>query len=269
VPLVVTFHGSDATKESHYRRRLVPRIFERRLAALQHEAALFVCVSDFVRERLIARGFPPEKLEVIHQGVDMTAAESGKPPQNGPYAVFVGRFVEKKGIEHLIDAMRLIEHRGMELGLVLIGDGPLASELKRRARGLNQAWFLGWQPNQEVRRWMRSAVAVCVPSVAAQSGDSEGLPTVIFEAMAEGVPVVGSRHAGIAEAVEHQQTGILVPPGDPVALAEALAGLVAAPEMQLRLGLAARLAAGERFDVMRQSRRLEDALLRVIDEHPQ
>jgi glycosyltransferase involved in cell wall biosynthesis len=116
---------------------------------------------------------------------------------------------------------------------------------------------------------MRSAVAVCVPSVAAQSGDSEGLPTVIFEAMAEGVPIVGSRHAGIAEAVEHQQTGILVPAGDPVALAEALAGLVAAPEMQLRLGLAARLAAGERFDVMRQSRRLENALLRVIDEHPQ
>jgi glycosyltransferase involved in cell wall biosynthesis len=129
VPLVVTFHGSDATKESHYRRRLVPRIFERRLAALQHEAALFVCVSDFVRERLIARGFPPEKLEVIHQGVDMTAAESGKPPKNGPYAVFVGRFVEKKGIEHLIDAMRLIERRGMELGLVLIGDGPLLTSV--------------------------------------------------------------------------------------------------------------------------------------------
>src|SRR5262249_51180828 len=155
---------------------------------------------------------------------------------------------------------------GMELGLVLIGDGPLASDLKRRARGLNQAWFLGWQPNAEVRRWMRGAVAVCVPSVAAQSGDAEGLPTVIFEAMAEGVPVVGSRHAGIAEAVEHQRTGILVPPADSVALAEALAGLVAAPEMQYRLGVAARSAAAERFDVRRQSKRLEEALLRVLYE---
>jgi glycosyltransferase involved in cell wall biosynthesis len=269
VPLVVTFHGSDATKETHYQHRLVPHIFARRLPALQREASLFVCVSDFVRERLIARGFPPEKLDVIYQGVDMTVGENEKPPQSAPYALFVGRFVEKKGVRHLIDAMSILERRKMELGLVLIGDGPLAPELKQRAQGLNQAWFLGWQPNQEVRRWMRGAVAVCVPSVTAQSGDSEGLPTVIFEAMAEGVPVIGSRHAGIAEAVEHQQTGILVPPADPTALAEALAGLVAAPEMQLRLGLAARVAASERFDVTRQSRRLEEALLRVLAEHAQ
>ena len=69
VPLVVTFHGADATKETHYRKRLVPRIYGRRLAVLQREAALFVCVSGFVRDRLVERGFPPDKLEVIHQGV--------------------------------------------------------------------------------------------------------------------------------------------------------------------------------------------------------
>src|SRR5439155_15283300 len=70
IPLVVTFHGADATKETHYRRRLVPHIYQRRLAALQAEAALFVCVSEFVRDRLVARGFPPEKLAVIHQGIE-------------------------------------------------------------------------------------------------------------------------------------------------------------------------------------------------------
>src|SRR4029077_21169462 len=83
IPLVVTFHGADATKETHYRRRLVPRIYQRRLAALQREAALFVCVSEFVRDRLVARGFPPDKLEVIHQGVEpgveQAAAAAGDP----------------------------------------------------------------------------------------------------------------------------------------------------------------------------------------------
>src|SRR5205823_6038859 len=73
IPLVVTFHGADATKQTHYRRRIVPHVYARRLAALQREAVLFVCVSEFVRDRLLARGFPVEKLEVIHQGVDFGA----------------------------------------------------------------------------------------------------------------------------------------------------------------------------------------------------
>src|SRR6202030_3406837 len=113
IPLVVTFHGADATKETHYRRRLVPHIYQRRLAALQREAALFVCVSEFVRDRLLARGFPPEKLEVIYQGVELDDA-SPPPPADAaePYILFVGRFVEKKGIADLLAAQFLLEDRG-------------------------------------------------------------------------------------------------------------------------------------------------------------
>ena len=269
VPLVVTFHGGDATKEAHYRRNLIPRIYERRLAALQREAAAFVCVSDFVRDRLAARGFPPEKLIVIHQGVelgagcdDAGAAASG--PE--PYVLFVGRFVEKKGARDLIAAMRTLRDRGAPVRLVLVGDGPLAAALREQAAGLSGVTFLGWQSNDEVRRLMRRALAVCVPSVTARDGDAEGLPSVIFEAMAEGVPVVGSRHAGIAEAIEHERTGLLVPPGDPAALAAAIARLAAAPEERRQLGDMARRVAADRFDAVRQSRRLEQVLLRVVDE---
>ena len=269
IPLVVTFHGADATKETHYRRRLVPRIYARRLAALQREAALFICVSQFVRDRLLARGFPPEKLAVIHQGVELNAAQAAKPEAAAdPYVLFVGRFVEKKGVSHLIEAMRRLEARGSAAKLVLIGDGPLSGALREQARGLRRVAFLGWLPNSEVRRWMRGALALCVPSVTARAGNSEGLPTVIFEAMAEAVPVIGSDHAGIAEAVEHGRTGLLVPEGDPAALADALASLTRCRELRQRLGTAARAVAAERFDALKQSRLLEAALLRVAGDPP-
>jgi colanic acid/amylovoran biosynthesis glycosyltransferase len=264
IPLAVTFHGGDATKQTHYRRRLVPRIYQRRLAALQHEAALFVCVSEFVRDVLLARGFPAEKLTVIRQGIDIPPDVPPQPPTGDPYILFVGRFVEKKGIAGLIEAMRLLAAAGTPVRLVLVGDGPLAAELRNRAQGLPRAEFVGWQSAADVRQWMRGAIAVCVPSVTARSGDREGLPSVAIEAMAEGTPVVATRHAGIAEAVDHERTGLLVPEGDPRALAAALAAVIARPDLRRGWGEAARAAAIERFDAFRQSRRLEAALLRVI-----
>jgi glycosyltransferase involved in cell wall biosynthesis len=264
VPLVVTFHGADATKETHYRRRLVPRVYARRLAALQREAALFVCVSEFVRDALLARGFPADKLEVIHQGVQIgNSAVPETRAINDPYVLFVGRLVEKKGAADLIAAMRLLAARGSPARLVLVGDGPLAGTLRARAHGMERVSFAGWLPNAEARRLMRGAAAVCVPSVTARDGDAEGLPTVIFEAMAEGVPVVATRHAGIPEAVEHGRTGLLVSPGDPPALADAIERLVANPELRRAFGAEARRAALERFSAIGQSRRLEAALLRA------
>jgi glycosyltransferase involved in cell wall biosynthesis len=212
----------------------------------------------------VARGFPPEKLKVIHQGVELDAAEAVE-AAGDPYVLFVGRFVEKKGVSYLIEAMHLLEDRAR---LVLIGDGPLAGALRDKARGLQRVEFLGWLPNTEVRRWMRGAVALCVPSVTGREGDSEGLPTVIFEAMAGSVPVVGSDHAGIAEAVEHGMTGLIVPEGDPPALADALLSLIERPELRQRLGAAARVVAAERFSALRQSRLFEAALLRVAGLSP-
>ncbi len=269
IPLVVTFHGADATKERHYRRHLVPPVYQRRLAALQREAALFVCVSEFVRDRLIERGFPPDKLAVIHQGIELDVTPPVAPSRwDDPYILFVGRFVEKKGVADLIRAARLLDRRGSGARLVLIGDGPLAGALREEAKGLALVSFPGWLPNEEVRLAMRRAAAVCVPSVTAGSGDAEGLPSVILEAMAEAAPVVASRHAGIAEAVEHGQSGLLVAEGDPLALADALEHLIEQPALRARLGAAARNVAAERFSAIRQSRLLEAALLRAAGRTP-
>ena len=263
VPLVVTFHGGDATKEGHYRRRLVPTIYQRRLAALQRDASMIICVSESIRHRLVERGFPPEKLRVVRYGVEMADPGPLAPPPHPPYVLFVGRFVEKKGIAHLIEALRLLKSEGTSVRLVLIGDGPLASSLREQAGTAREITFLGWQPGREVRRWMRGAIAVCVPSVTAESGDTEGLPNVVLEAMAEGVPVIGSRHSGIGEAVEHGRTGLLVPAGDPPAIMEAIKWLSCNPDAGGAMRERARHRAEACFNAVRQSRMLEDLLLSV------
>ncbi|HZK90070.1 MAG TPA: glycosyltransferase [Stellaceae bacterium] len=264
IPLVVSFYGGDATKNRHYRRHLLPAIFKRRLAELQREAALFICVSNFIREKLIARGFPSEKVIVHRFGVNLDSPQD--PSDAGPagYVLFAGRFVEKKGIGYLIEAMRRLETEGRDLRLVLIGNGPLANELKRATAALKHVEFVDWVPNSELRRWMRGALALCVPSVQAADGDAEGLPTVVLEAMAAGTPVIGSRHAGIGEAVEHERTGFLVEAQDPEALAAPLRRLSDEPGLRRQLGENARGAAIEHFDAVKQSQRLEEQFLSII-----
>jgi colanic acid/amylovoran biosynthesis glycosyltransferase len=264
-PLVVHYHGGDATKDKHYRRGLLPTIYQQRLADLQREAALIICVSGFIRDRLLARGFPSEKLLVHRYGIEIeskpvkTRAEAGQ-----PYLLFAGRFVEKKGIGILLNAMRALETEGRDIRLLLVGDGPAAGELRQAAAGLKKVSFLGWLPNAKLRGLMRGALAVCVPSMEAASGDAEGLPNVVLEAMAEGAPVVASRHAGIGEAVEDGRTGLLVPPGDSLALAAALRRLIDAPEVAHAMGENARQVALEKFDAMTQSKRLEEIFRDII-----
>ena len=151
---------------------------------------------------------------------------------------------------------------------MLVGDGPAAGKLRQAAAGLRNVSFLGWLPNQQLRGLMHGALAVCVPSLEAADGDAEGLPNVVLEAMAEGAPVVASRHAGIGEAVVHDRTGLLVSPGDAAALAAALRELIDAPEMARGMGENARQVALDRFDAMTQSKRLEEILCDVIAQAP-
>jgi len=266
LPLVVTYHGGDATKDKHYQRRLIPTIYQRRMERLKREAAVIICVSDFIRQRLIDRGFPEAKLKVIRYGIEMNAPDAAPAPDAPPYALFVGRFVEKKGITYLIEAMRLLRAQGSALELVLIGDGPLAGELQEASAKLGGIRFLGWQDQAEVRRWMRGATALCVPSVTAKAGDSEGLPNVLLEAMAEGAPVIGAQSAGIGEAVQDGVTGFMVPPGEAAPIAAALAALEADPDLRRRLGRAARDRAATQFSAVAQSRLLEQTMLALLGQ---
>ncbi len=137
----------------------------------------------------------------------------------------VGRFVEKKGFEYLIRACHILSQSGFPFSLRLIGDGPLMEPLNSLTSELglkHQIVFEGKKSTDQVRAAMQSADIVVVPSVTSASGEMEGLPVVIMEAMALGTPVIATNHSGIPEIVIANQTGELVPEKDPNSLSEAI-----------------------------------------------
>ncbi len=259
VPLAVTFHGGDAHKDKHYRDTLWKSLYARRLPALLNEARLFICVSEGVRQKLEQRGFPPGKLIVHPIGTDIPS-DVTPPRANGPL-LFVGRFVPKKGLPVLIEALQILRRAGQEPETVIVGDGPLRDTIRGQAAGLTRARFLGWQTPAEVAALMRQASILVVPSIRADDGDAEGLPSVALEAMALSLPVLGSDQAGLGGVVLPGRTGTLVPAGNAEALARAMTALMASPETCMGLGTAARGLAQGAFNARRQSGSLEDLLL--------
>jgi glycosyltransferase involved in cell wall biosynthesis len=164
--------------------------------------------------------------------------------------------VEKKGTKVLIEALTANALVGARL--VIIGDGPLRGALERQARKLgDRVRFLGAVTSDEVAMWMRRASVLAAPSVTAADGDAEGLPNVVVEAAASGLPVVGTLHSGIPEAIEDGVTGFLVPEGDAGALAARLADVLGSEELRRDLGAAARGLAERKFDRRILTERLE------------
>lgn len=144
----------------------------------------------------------------------------------------VGRFVEKKGFKYLVQACQHLKQKGLSFQLSLIGSGPLKAALEQEVAALglsDQVLFVGAKSTEEVRNAMTGADVVIVPSVTSASGEMEGLPVVIMEAMAIGVPVVASAHSGIPEIVQPGETGYLTPEKDAAAIAEAIAQALQQP----------------------------------------
>jgi glycosyltransferase involved in cell wall biosynthesis len=261
VPLVTTLHGYDVSR-SAASLLFSGRLSWMRYALFRHRLAargrLFLAVCEAVRRRAVARGFPPERTLTHHNGVDLDRfGPGGNEPEPG-LVLHVGRLVEKKGTGLLLRAFRCVLRERPEARLAIAGDGPLRASLERQSAGLGgSVRFLGALGHAETADWMRRAWLLAAPSITARDGDSEGLPQVVIEAAASGLPAVASDHAGIPEAVEDGRTGFLVAEGDVDALARRLLDLLGSLELRLGMGAAARALAEERFDSVRQSRRLE------------
>lgn len=262
IPLVVTFHGGDVHKGSHYRRFPVPALFRWRMARLMDYGALFVCVSEAVRLRLVERGFPAAKTTVVHIGTDRVDSTPRTDPGHG--TLFAGRFVEMKGLDVLAGAIQALRAQGNAEPVTLIGHGPDHARIAAILSHMPGVTLLGWQSPEQVRAAMRAARMVVIPSVIARSGEAEGLPSVAVEAMGLGVPVIASSDAGLAGVIEDGVSGHIFPTRDARALAQHIAGLAANPLAALAMGEAGRQVIAQHFDARRQSAHLQWLLQQVI-----
>jgi glycosyltransferase involved in cell wall biosynthesis len=252
--LVVTLHGGDVGKNKNWRHTLLARRWSDVIARTHR----FVCVSHAVAEVAARRGVPEHLLTVLPIGVEVPET---LPATSRQELLFSGRFVEKKGVTVLADAMRLLRAGGDTTRLILAGDGPLRPVLERLARDVSGVELVGWLTPAAMGARMEQALALVVPSIVAADGDAEGLPSVVPEAMARGCAVIGTDEGGIAEAIADGSTGLLVPPGDAEALAAAIHRMCVEPELARRLAGAAFVAVGEHLNAVRQSAALETILL--------
>jgi colanic acid/amylovoran biosynthesis glycosyltransferase len=267
IPLIVTFHGFDATvadahlARSHYR----VRAYLRNRHVLQKEAALFIAVSEFLRKQLIARSFPEERIVVHYTGVDTKFFVPAPSVLRDPVVLFVGRLTEKKGCAYLLRAMHEVEDRVPAAELVVVGDGPLRQELEEIAKKtLRKCRFLGWQPPETVREWMNRARVFCVPSVRAATGDGEGFGMVFAEAQAMGLPVASFRSGGVPEAVLDGETGLLAAEGDSRSLTRNILALFENHHLWRAMSEAGQKRVRELFDLRKQNAKLEQTYLSVL-----
>jgi len=228
---------------------------------------LFVAVSEALRRRALDQGYPAERTITHLGGVDLNRFPPNREAAEEGLILHVGRLVEKKGSALLIEAFAEVSRAVPQARLAIAGDGPLRQRLEAIAAKLrlsDRIFFLGQQSQAEVAGWMERAWLLAVPSLTAKDGDAEGLPTVIFEAAAAGLPVVASDHGGIAEGVTDGGSGFVVPEGDAGALTARMLDLLRSPSLRERMGQAARLLAETRFDAVRQTAVLEGHYDRLV-----
>jgi glycosyltransferase involved in cell wall biosynthesis len=266
VPLVVTLHGYDATmSDEALRCTAAGRVYLRRKAQLRERASLFLCVSDHIRRQACGRGVPEGKLRTLPIGVDLKlfAPDPLRSRSRDPIVLFVGRLVEKKGCAHLIRAMAAVLERHPAARLLIVGDGPLLDPLREQASAA-PITFLGTQPPGVVRDLMHRASVLAFPSVVASTGDTEGLPIVLCEAQAIGLPIAAFEGPGVEEAVARDETALLAPSGDDRALANAISAILSDADLAVRLAAAGRRRAETRFSLATQTAHLEDLYAELL-----
>jgi glycosyltransferase involved in cell wall biosynthesis len=264
VPVLTTLHGLDINiNEDWWSKGARPeRMYPRRLAAIAQDPRVhFVAVSDAIRQRAIDRGIPAARISTRYIGVDASRfIPAGRPIlQRRRRILYVGRMIEKKGANILIQAFAGVRRRVADAELVMVGDGPLLDEFKQLATTLQlPVTFLGTLASGQVKEQMDQARVFCLPSVTAKNGDAEGFGLVLLEAQACGVPAVTSARGGATEGIKHGETGFAFPEGDVPALESSLVRLLTDDSLLDAMATQARRHVEANFDISRCTASLEE-----------
>jgi glycosyltransferase involved in cell wall biosynthesis len=237
----------------------VAALVERIAAA---SAVVTCCGANLHYLQQVAPAATREKAHLIPHGADLREFQPGPPPARStepPLILSVGRLVEKKGFPDLLHACGQLKQRGIPFRCVVYGDGPLREELAATIAHLGllgSVELAGEHPQQALLPVFQQAAVFALTPFITDDGDRDGVPNVLVEAMACGVPVVSTAVAGIPELVRHDYNGLLVAPHDVPAIAGALAALLGDAARRERMGAAARRTVVEHFDLQTAARHL-------------
>ena len=237
-PILVTLQGSDIFQVT---RHPIGAWLTRNV--LQH-CDCITALSCALKEATTTIGTRPDKIQIIPNGVDTTRFTPPANEDRDNLILYVGSFIERKGVKYLLAAMPEVFRSFPRYHLVLIGEGPQYLPLKQLAESLGIAeWvtFLGFQPQDQIRTWMQRAKLLVLPSL------EEALGVVLLEALACGTPVVASRVDGIRDVIT-PDVGGLVSPADPTALSKAIQGVLANPRQWADMSHHARERAVMNYD---------------------
>ncbi len=207
------------------------------------------------------------RIHRVYSGHPVRSAVTAPVPMAPPYRVLaLGRLIPKKGFDVLIRACGILRERGLDLRLVLGGSGRCRSDLEDLAGKLglgDRVELRGFVPQHLVPEFLASGDVFVMPSVVDSTGDRDGLPNVILEALLQGVPVVASDVCAIREAVRDGETGFLVPQGDPLTLADAIQEMLKDRERALQTAREGRAMVLREFDLRASCRKM----LQLFTEH--
>jgi colanic acid/amylovoran biosynthesis glycosyltransferase len=262
--IVTTFHGTDITSYIHKKgEHIYDDLFK--------EGRLFLCVSEQMKETLIKLGCDERKVVVHRCGV------TTRRPDDHLYRsdmddkirlLTIARLVEKKGVKYGIQSVAKVLKKYPNIEYKIAGDGPLRNALQVLTEDLKiseNVKLVGWQLQEQITRLLQEADILLAPSVTSEDNDSEGVPVAIMEALAGGIPVLGSFHSGIPEAVQDGESGLLVPEGDVDALAEKLEYLIEHSELRAEMGRKGRKYVEEHYDIDKQNDRLVEIYQRLLE----
>ncbi len=260
LPYSITAHAKDIYHEDVQLGSLQGKI---------RDARFVVTVSRFNQTHLQAlMGDQPADIRCLYNGIDRDRFQPKAEGQRQSHLILgVGRLVEKKGFDDLIRAGYLLKQWGVNFRCEIIGKGELRDALQAlidELRLSEQVKLLGPQPQDGVLEAYQRSAVFALPCIIGSDGNRDGLPTVLLEAMATGLPVVSTALTGIPEIIDHGRNGLLVPPGDPEALAHALARLLQNHPYRVEMGAAARRKVARAFDVRQNVSQLHHWLAEPI-----